>query len=153
MDKLEYLYEFAAETGIDILNRKFSGTKKAACLHMKPHKLIVLDKPAITSKCEEVAILSEEIGHYETGALYIIESTYNSSVARSNRIKYEAKARHWAYLQCCPPEAIESAIVQSGRSDHAIAEHCCVTVEFLHQAIAYHRSCGVVFSFDCVNSM
>jgi len=149
MTKLEALYEFADDNAIDIINGAFSQTKKAACLHLKPDKLIVLDVAAMESKAEEVAILCEEIGHFETGALYVINSTYNTKIARNNRIKYEAQARHWAYNKCCTPCEIETAFKQEGvYGESAVAEYCQVTVGFLHKAIEYHRSCGVTFSFD-----
>ncbi|MCL2049813.1 MAG: hypothetical protein FWG87_13920 [Defluviitaleaceae bacterium] len=152
MDKLCHLYEFATDNQIQIVNRSFSETKKAACLHLKPAKYIVLDKAAISGKAEELAILSEEVGHYETGALYVIESTYNLPVARSNRIKYEAQARNWAINNYCSPAEIERAAELEKTADsgdgHAIAERCGVTVEFLCKAVEYHRTCGVEFSFD-----
>jgi len=151
MDKLNALYELAAENEIEIVCKSFSGTKKAACLHLKPNKYVILDKPAMSSMSEEGAVLSEEIGHYETGGLYVIESTYNSPISRSNRIKYEASARHWAYRQMLPPHEIEEAYMLEGlHDDFAMAEFCQVTIEFFRKAIEYHRSCGIVFSFDNV---
>lgn len=149
MTKLETLYEFAHEVGIDMIHQQFSDTKKAACLHLKPDKLIVLDKPAMDSPGEEVSILSEEVGHFETNALYVIEATHNTPIARSNRIKYEAKAKHWAYRMWLQPGEVEEAVQKyGGYGATAVAEHCNVTVEFLHSAIAYYRACGVAFSFD-----
>ena len=149
MNKLDSLYEFAAECDIDVINRNFSSTKKAACMYLKPFKLIVLDKPAIKSRSEEVELLAEEIGHYETGGLYIIESTYNTPASRNNRIKYEARARQWGYRRCLSPSDIEEGYEREGHyGDNAVAMHCGVSVEFLYKAIEYHRSCGVVFSFD-----
>ena len=107
-----------------------------------------MDKIAIDSTSEERVLLAEEIGHYETGGLYIMVSTYNMSVARSKRIRCEAKARFWSYKCLLPPDEIENAIKHEKQDDYAIAEFCSVTVNFLREAIAYHRSCGIVFSFD-----
>ena len=149
MGKLDDLYEFAEECDIDIVCRKFSHTKKAACMHLKPHKIIILDMSAIENESEEVSILAEEIGHYETGSLYVIESTHNTPIAQSNRMKYEANAVHWGYKKYLTPEEIEQAVKQEGAAgDYAIAEYCGVTVDFLRRAIEYYRSHGVVFDFD-----
>jgi len=153
MTKLESLYEFASESAVSIVNESFSKTKKAACIHLKPDKLIVLDIAAIESKEEEIVLLAEECGHYETGGLYVIEATYNTAIARSNRIKYEGMARRWTYKRLLKPDEIEAAVKLDGSfGDHAVAARCSVTVDFLHKAIEYYRSTGVVFSFDCADS-
>ena len=152
MDKLKAIYEFAIESGIDVINQSFSLTKKAACLHLKPHMLVVLDKAGIETQAEECAVLAEEVGHYETGGLYIIESTLNSPVARNNRLKYEAQARYWAYRKYLPVIEIEEAVKREGPEEYEIATRCQVPVDFLRKAIEYHRSCGVIFSFDEENA-
>jgi len=152
MDKLETLYDFASASDIDVINRNINGAKKSACMHLKPYRLIIMDHAAIESRAEETALLAEEIGHYRTGGLYIIETSHNTPMARNNRIKYEAQAMQWAYKHFLTQEEIEAAYKAEGPSDWPMAEYCQVTVEFLHKAIEYHRSCGVVFSFtnyDC----
>ena len=149
MNKLEALYEFAEECDIDVISGSFSPTKKAACLHLQPQKLIILDKPSIESPGEEGALLAEELGHFETGALYFLSATYNAPAARSNRIKCEGRAKAWAYKKYCPPGEIETAFKTEGPYGvQAVADYCSVTVDFLYSAIAYHRSCGVAFAFD-----
>ena len=145
MNKLDNVYAFADECSIDIVDDKFSNTKKAVCMHITPDKVIFIDKPSVESDCEEVSILAEEIGHFETGALYIITSTHNTPIARANRIKYEAKARHWAFKKYLPPHEIAQAIEHEGSDDYAIAEYCSVTVCFLRDAIEYYQSLGVKF--------
>jgi hypothetical protein len=147
MNKLETLYAFSAERDIDIIDRKYSDTKKAACLDLKPYKVIILDKKSIGGKEEEVSILAEEIGHFETGALYVIESTHNTNIARNNRVKYESQVRHWAYRNHCSPEEIKTAILKHLGDMYLVAEECEVTIEFLQNAIKYHQSHGHVFSF------
>ena len=103
MTALEELYDMTYENNIYVADAHFSNSKKAACISGNC-KIIVLDKPAITSQSEERELLSEEIGHYETDALYLIEATANSPGARSNRLKCEAHARQWAYKKLVPPE-------------------------------------------------
>ena len=145
MDKLAGLYAIAFESDINIVNFHFSETKKAACLYRRPHKNILLDKSLINSSHEEGAILSEEIGHFETGALYRISSTYNTPVARSNRIKFEAQARHWAFKTYLPPDEITKGIEHAGHNLFDVAEHCQVTAFFLKRAIDYYATNGFFF--------
>ena len=140
MTKLDSLYEFARDNTIDIVQASLLHKKKAMCMFIKPDKVIFLNKAAIETKDEEVSILAEEIGHFETGALYMIRSTYNTPIARSNRIKYEAKAKRWAIKKCLPPQEIEKAFKHVGSNYHAVAEHCNVTVEFLRTAIEYYKT-------------
>ena len=145
MDKLEALYDFANERSIYVIDRSFSQTKKAACLHVKPIKAVVLDKPAIGSKAEEGALLAEEVGHYETGALYVIESTYNTPIARSNRIKYEAQALRWAIKQYLPLSDIRKGLAINDGDIWLTAEYCHVPPDFLTKAIEYYQSHGINF--------
>ena len=149
MTKLDKLYGFAHSGDINIINAKFSQTKKAACMSSGIYKNIIMDKSAIVSANEEVGILAEEIGHYATGALYSIKATYNTPIARSNRIKYEAKARRWAITSCLPVDEIEKAVSHAAGDKYLAAEYCQVTVEFLDNAVEHYRACGVIFTFDC----
>lgn len=149
MTKLEKLYGFAHGSNINIVDAKFSQTKKAACMGNGAYKNIIMDKSAITSTNEEASILAEEIGHFETGALYTIQATYNMPIARSNRIKYEAKAKRWAITNYLPVDEIEKAVSHAAGDKYLAAEYCQVTAEFLDKAVEHYRTCGVIFTFDC----
>jgi len=132
------MYEFAIDDSIKAMSHIVGG-----------RKTIALNRGALRGKSDKVSVLAEELGHFEANALYVITPSYNTQVHRSTRIKCEAKAKHWAYTQYCEPEEIEQAYECEGMyGDFAVAEYCSVTVEFLHKAIEYHRSCGYVFSFD-----
>lgn len=146
--KLEQLEDIAYQSDVQIHNFRFSDIKKAACVLLGDCKTIALDRLGISSTAEEVEILAEEIGHFETGALYIVNSTYNTPVARSNRIKCEGTAKRWAYENLLKPDEIESAIAKNLGDIHLAADDCQVTVEFMNAAISYYRSCGIVFNFD-----
>jgi len=151
LTKLEHLEDIANENKLHIHNYHFSNTKKAACMQFGDYKAIALDRPAIETNVEEGILLAEEIGHYETGGLYSINATYNTPVARSNRIKFEAKAKHWAIVALLSPEEIESGMRISCGDIMMVAEHCQVTVDFLEEAIHYYRSHGFEFWFDRIN--
>jgi hypothetical protein len=142
------MYTIAFDQDINIINAHFSQTKKAACMHRGNHKNIILDKKAIDSKSEEGILLSEEIGHYETHALYMIRSSFNTPCERSNRMKYEGMAKNWAYEHYLPSKEIQKGINYGGADVYLVAEYCDVTVEFLHKAINYHKSKGIEFEFS-----
>ncbi|MCL2362379.1 MAG: hypothetical protein FWC73_11280 [Defluviitaleaceae bacterium] len=146
--KLEQLEELAHQNKIHIHDYHFSETKKAACMRHEDYKAIALDRSAIESAAEESVLLAEEVGHYETGSLYLIESTYNSPIARSNRNKFEAHARRWAFEKLLSPEEIEKGMRVNCGDVWLAAEYCQVTVDFLIQTIEHYRSYGTVFSFD-----
>jgi hypothetical protein len=145
MTKLERLYDIANKRNIAIVDAHFSNTKKAACLHSNDVKAVVLDKPQIASNAEEHALMAHEMGHYETGALYLLEATYNTPIYRSNRIKCEARARSWAITHTVSPEDIQCAIEKGNGDIDEMAEYCEVTTEFLQRAIEYYTLHGVVF--------
>jgi len=132
------MYEFAIDDSI-----------KAMSLITKGKKAIALNKNILCGKADEASVLAEELGHFDTGAFYAITPCINTPIGRSNRIKCEGVAKGWAYREYCAPDEIEMAHRQEGvYGDYAMAEYWQVTVDFLQRAIEYHRSCGVVFSFD-----
>jgi len=149
MTKLEQIETKLRDNSVNVNNFAIDDKIKAMSHIVRGRKTVALNRGILCSKADETSVLAEELGHFETGALYVIDSTYNTCIARSNRLKYEATARHWAYKKYCTPDEIETAFKQEGiYGDYAVAEYCQVTVEFLHKAIEYHRSKGVVFSFD-----
>jgi len=122
------------------------------CHRVGDIKAIALNRSILSGASDEASVLAEELGHFETNTLYAITPSYNTPEVRSTRIKKEARARHWAYREYCPPEEIEAAYEQESEyGQHAMAEYCSVTIEFLFKAIEYHRSCGYIFSFDEIN--
>jgi len=149
LTKLEILEDKARQNDIRIYNYRLSPSKKACCVEFGDEYVIALDKYAITSRAEECVLLAEEIGHIETGGLFVPTSSMNSMLAKLNRSKQEAGAKHWAYNECCSVEDIEVAFSKEGMyGSGAAAEYLGVTVDFLENAINYHRSYGVSFYFD-----
>ena len=142
MTKNEKLYDYAHNKGICIINASFSETKKAACLKSDFGKVIVLDKMAIKSQQEEREVLAEEIGHFATNALYIIEATANTNTARSNRIKYEAQAKRWAIRRILPVHRIKKAFDKGLYMNYEVADELDVSTEFLAYAMKFYISKG-----------
>ena len=113
-------------------------------------KNIILDKPVIETCAEETVILAEEMGHYETDALYMIETTINSPISRSNIAKFEAQARYWSYERLLPANEIRNVIKRHKTIDtEELAEHFGVTAEFLHNTVDYYKTTGTIFEFHC----
>jgi len=150
MTELEKLYDLAFENDISVYNYHVSKTKKAVCLQIEDCKNIALDKPAIKTSAEESVLLAEEIGHYATGSLFMIEATHNSPIANSNRIYYESKARGWAIEKRLPPEYIQEAIDKCGNDFYEIAEYCDVPIDFLQKSIEYYKVKGITFQWNDV---
>jgi len=104
--------------------------------------MIVVDKQAMASDAEENAVLAEEIGHYETHSLYVLEPGYNSRIARNNRIKYEARAKSWSYKNRMPFEELQEAVNKyCGLSE--LSEYFCLPIDFIHRAIEYYKTQGL----------
>lgn len=105
--KLDKLYEMAEEKGIEINDYSFSDTKKAMCVYLDNYKTIAMDYKEISSKAEETVVLAEELGHYETGALYTIDATKNTLIHASNVIYCEGRAKRWKIKKASPFRRIE----------------------------------------------
>lgn len=149
MNTLEKLYDIAHKSGINIIDAHFSDTKKAACMTsgMFENKNIVIDKAQIDSYVEEVIILAEEVGHYETLGVYMILATKTMSIARCNRLKYEAWAKRWSVREILPPEEIQEALNCGCHNDCEMAEYCNVTPDFVRYAFQYYSQKRVKFKY------
>jgi len=149
MTKLEYLKNLINEMGILIDNYHFSKSKKAMAYHEThntvEYKAILLDKPNIESNLEEMLLLAEETGHFATNALYIIEATINFGTAKSNRIKYESKAKKWAAQFVLSSKEIQEAIDCGCKYNYEVAEYHNVNVESVNKAVELYKQKGVAF--------
>lgn len=146
MTQLEQLYDLASGHRIHIHEYHLSETKKAACIKYGDYKAIALDKPCINNAAEEIALLAEEIGHFETGSLYFLEATSNMPLARSNRMKCEAKAKRWAYQRVLPCNLILEAIEYGAENDYEVSEYCNVPIKFLREALIAYEMMGIDFT-------
>lgn len=67
---LQGLYEYAEENGIEIYTEMKLHNKKAFAIEeVSGERAVVLDRSKIETRCEEKAILSEELGHLHCDAL------------------------------------------------------------------------------------
>lgn len=152
MTQLELLYEAAEESDIEINDYHFSHTKKGMCVSLDEYKSIALDKPRIESSAEEVDVLAEELGHYETGSLYLLETTHNSPIHRSNIIHCEGKTKRWKIKKLLPFDDLREAIQSGYQECYELAEHFNLMEDFIREAILYYtESLGLQF-FDVQNT-
>ena len=130
MNKLECLEDEAYNKGIDVVDYNFNSD------HIKglyADGVIALNKKLDTTK-EKICILAEELGHHETFAGNILDTSVSA-----NR-KQEYKARIWAYRKIISPDDLLSAFKSGCRNRYEIAEHIGVTEEFLEEALACFKT-------------
>ena len=90
--------------------------------------------------------MAEEHAHYETGALYVVDATYNMPTARINRIIAEAQAQRHAIEKHIPFDELKLAfgnfVYADGLDIYQLAEHFEVTPGFVQKAIEYYHQKG-----------
>ena len=145
MTSLEKLHQMIFDADIDIVYADFNSNKKSMCFYEEGYKGIGVDKASTSDPTMEHVLLAEEMGHFETGALYHIGADANSAVQKSNRRKHELRAKSWAFFKIIPPENIQKIISDGYHTPQEIAEHCNVPVEFLCEAMAFYEKKGVQF--------
>ena len=145
---LEQLHQEAFDRKVEIDRHYFQATDKSRCFKDGDYELVVLNMSSIDSQAKEYVVLAEELSHLETSALYHITNNFNTRISRQNRQKAEAKAIQHMINKILPTSKIQSCLDKHLLSSCEIAEELCVTTEWVERAIDYHRSRGVVFSFD-----
>lgn len=89
-----------------------------------------INKDMPTSK--KLAVLAEEIGHYETSSGNILDQNNTS-----NR-KQELAARKWTYEKVLPLSAIETAAKSGCQEVWEIAEYLDIDEDFAREALKYY---------------
>jgi len=110
------------------------------CIHIESHKSIAIDKQQIQSSIEETEVLAEELGHYETGSLYAIESTYNQPLEQNNIIYFEAKAKKWKIERLLPYIELQKALNKGIYEVYALSEYFNLSELFIKDAINLYKS-------------
>jgi len=147
LSKLEMVYNDIDKANIKIYDYHISDTKKAACVRTNSIKAIAIDKSQIKTSAEERTIITEELSHYETNSLYLIEFTSNTHIGRLNQIICEAKARHHTIKKLLPFKEMKEAIHNGCTEIYELAEHFEVTEDFIKSAIKYYtENCNLDFN-------
>lgn len=130
--KTEKLYKIAEENNIK-LDYFPLPENKSVCIKHGEKFFIGLDGQL--TMADERVCLAHELGHCQTSAFYNIYSPLDV------RQKHENRADKWA-VACLIPKAELLKAIKAGHSDASeLAEHFCVTEEFIKKAIIIHGLC------------
>lgn len=137
MGQYDKMLALASTLNLQVYEMNFRSSAKGL---IKGNRIAIRKElPSIEKAC----VLSEEIGHDQTGVGNILSQT--TPLQR----KQELRAREWAYRCLIPLEKIIEAhkVRISGR--YELAEHLNVTEDFLQNAInRYTAKYGVILRFD-----
>ena len=130
---LQWLYEYAEENGIEIYTEMKLHNKKAFAIEeVSGERAVVLDRSKIETRCEEKAILSEELGHLHCDALCYVRDYSNP---------LRAQNLSWAYLTLLPYRELKAVVVKE-KDLYRVAEHFDVPFLFLQNAILFYQKKG-----------
>ena len=128
---------FADSHNIPVYDFK-TGNKKAFCTETA----IAIDFNLIESERESKAILSEELAHIITGALYPLHYCGNA-LYKSNIEKQEHRAHDYSLKLQVPLDELKTAIAH-GTSDFEIAELLDIDVDTLRNVVDYYKRKGIL---------
>lgn len=128
---------FADSHNIPVYDFK-TGNKKAFCTE----SAIAIDFNRLENERESKAILSEELAHIITGALYPLHYCGNA-LYKSNIEKQEQRAHSYSLKLQVPLDELKIAI-SHGTSDYEIAELLDIDVDTLHDVVDYYKRKGML---------
>lgn len=131
------LMQIAENKNIPVFNFK-TRNKKAFCLE----DAIAIDFSRVENEREEKQLLSEELGHILSGALYPLSYCGNPLYAL-NIQKQERKAHDRSLRLQVPLRELKTAI-EHGIDEYDIAEFLDVDIETLQEAVDYYKRKGVI---------
>ncbi len=133
------VYELAEEKGITVCNYNLPKIRAVSLMDDYGNCFIGLDDSKRYSVSEEKTMLIHELGHCETGAFY------NKNVMFSDREKCEYKAKQWAIVNFIPYDKLIEAYKSGICEKFELAEHFCVSEQFIETAIEYYLQRGMVY--------
>lgn len=128
---------FADNHNIPVYDFK-TGNKKAFCTE----SAIAIDFNRLENERESKAILSEELAHIITGALYPLHYCGNT-LYKSNIEKQEHRAHDYSLKLQVPLDELKFAIAH-GTNDFEIAELLDIDVDTLHDVVDYYKRKGML---------
>lgn len=134
--KTEELYIRAEQGGICILYDVPLPKTKSLSADIDGQLYIGIDQSVLSSTAEERVHLAHELGHCETGAFYSLYSPID------NRKWCENKANKRAIRMLIPTDELRDLIdgTEGQISLWELAEHFCVTEEFMQKAVEHYFS-------------
>ena len=131
------LLRFADKIAIPVYNFKMTG-KKACCTE----NAIAVDFQSIGSERESKRLLTEELGHVMSKALYPL-SYCGNSLHRGNIMKMERKAKNCAIRLTVPLHELKTAIAD-GIDDYDIADRLDIELWELSEAVEFYKTKGLL---------
>ncbi len=103
-----------------------------------PCDMIAVSSQVTLTQAEELTILAHEVGHCKTGSFYNINNRLDV------RAKRERRADRWAIEYLIPIKKLKAAM-RAGYTEYwDLAEFFNVTEPFIHKAVDYYKSCGIL---------
>lgn len=111
--------------------------QEAKCIVLERGRLVGINSGRFQSECERCEALMHEESHFEGGFFYKPYSPYTL------REQMEYKANKRMILKRIPEEEVNS-LVRDGRGElWELAEHFCVTEEFMLRALLFYKERAV----------
>lgn len=131
------LLRYAEMKNIPVVNFK-TRNKKAFCVE----NAIAIDYSRVETEREEKNLLSEELGHILSGALYPLSHCGNP-LYKSNILKQERRAHDRAIRLQVPLRELKRAIAVC-TDDYDVADFLDIDFTVLQEAITYYKRTGLL---------
>lgn len=139
-DDLRKLYNRADHRGISIMHADMSHNVAVATQY-GGSEYIVMDYRQLHCARHHKVVLAHELGHLETGSLYLCSSPYET------RSRCEARATRWAIETLLPFDRLRSAMREGYTETWELAEYFNIDESLVISAcIHYTEVCGFDFN-------
>jgi hypothetical protein len=125
---MQELFEIADKEDIEIVYGSFPLTQS---LSMPGY--VALDYSLLWDTPAERVHAAHELGHCCTGAFY------NRYAPHDLRGRHEAKAVKWSIQKLIPEASLKEAVAAGLTETWELAEHFCVTEDFIRQAVCWYQ--------------
>lgn len=141
MRKLSNLYRIADKNNISIYNYNMGESGiTAASVRFSDTVGIFIDYNKIDTLAEEKMLLSHEIGHCKTGAMYSPDTAFET------KERCEYRADKWAVYNLLPFRKLKTAVKKGYTEVWQLAEYFDVTEDFIKTAFKVYQNNGLKFS-------
>lgn len=130
--KLNELYTLAEQQNITVENFTMNNNKALAALIDRSF-FIAMNQNKIENELEEKMCLSHEIGHCESGAMYMAKSKYET-IGRC-----EARALRWQITHLIPENELNEAIDKGYIESWQLAEYFNISEQLVREAVHYYK--------------
>lgn len=130
-------YQMLEELGVDIVQAPF--TSRVAAI--APQGLLAINYSAIETQQQELAVLLEEIGHFETYAFYPKNASYDVWQKQENRAFRHVFERYY------PPDIIVKGMRAGNTQLWELAEWLSLPERFVSEMLRYYTDiCCINFN-------